>query len=200
MKNMKNDIVFFWKLGGKTSKFNDWSPFFPTKNCNVTRVKPDFQTHPQLELTNQPCLPRLRTPLSPRPPARRRDSNLMEASSGMILFLSDGSWAQEGASGASWISRRPFSSNSGHTITSPEPTCPCFTDVICWWNRPPFQLCEGLGLGLFGKEMFHLRLISFQGACWQCSIQEGWGQTSFQILKDELSHFHDALLSLTHLE
>ena len=99
MKNMKNDIAFFENWVEKLP-----NPFFPTKNCNVTGVKPDFQTHPQLELTNQPCS-RLRTPLSPRPPARRRDSNLMEASSGMI-------------------SRRPFSSNLGHTRTSPEP-CPC---------------------------------------------------------------------------
>ena len=87
----------FGNFGGKNfqiSWFITICSMFHRKNCNVTWDKTPF-SDPFWEFTNihQPahwgsagtasC--RLRTPLSPRPPARRRDSNLMEASTGWLV-------------------------------------------------------------------------------------------------------------------
>ena len=45
MKSMKNDIDFFEIWVEKLPNLMIDHHFFPTKNCSVTGVKPDFQTH-----------------------------------------------------------------------------------------------------------------------------------------------------------
>ena len=80
MKKMKKHIDTLGNVGEKLSNRMIGHHFSDEKIAMSLEVKPHFQTHSTWELTNQPRCFRLRTPLSPRPPARRRDSNLMEAS------------------------------------------------------------------------------------------------------------------------